>query len=330
MKAYLFPGALGLLTGLLLHWSRLDRRDELQASLALRRTLALRSGLTALGWAMAMTALLCWLAVIDVDTITLLPLSLGAILGGGLFGVAMALCGFTPTTAFAGLTFHPLEALCVLLGCGGMTLLLPELDSLLATLCTADPYLPASLFRVTQDKPFLLSGGFLGLGCLGAVLIAIALCIPNPPAAGAAAAAPHPTEPAAGAAAAVPHPTEPAAGAAAAVPHPTEPAAAAEPQPTDPTEPTDAPGEASPDQPESEPPAAEAEPADPTEPTDAPGEASPDQPEAEPAKPDQSAEPAAQTLIALLPGEEPLVVDTALDAEDGENPDPDLASDAQV
>ncbi len=302
MKAYLFPGALGLLTGLLLHWSRLDRRDELQASLALRRTLALRSGLTALGWAMAMTALLCWLAVIDVDTITLLPLSLGAILGGGLFGVAMALCGFTPTTAFAGLTFHPLEALCLLLGCGGMTLLLPELDSLLAPLCTADPYLPATLFRVTLDKPFLLSGGFLGLGCLGAVLIAIALCIPNPP----------------------------AAGAAAAVPHPAEPAAAAEPQPTDPIEPTDAPLEESPDQPESEPPAAEAEPADPTEPTDAPLEESPDQPETEPAKPDQSAEPAAQTLIALLPGEEPLVVDTALDAEDGENPDPDLASDAQV
>lgn len=279
MKAYLFPGALGLLTGLLLHWSRLDRRDELQASLSLRRTLALRSGLTALGWAMAMTALLCWLAVIDVDTITLLPLSLGAILGSGLFGVAMALCGFTPTTAFAGLTFHPLEALCALLGCGGMTLLLPELDSLLAPLRTADPYLPATLFRVTLDKPFLLSGGFLGLGCLGAVLIAIAMCIPNP-----------------------------AAPEAAAVPHPAEPT----------------------DQPESEPPAAEAEPADPTEPTDAPGEASPDQPETEPAAPDQSAEPAAQTLIALLPGEEPLVVDTALDAEDGENPDPDLASDAQV
>ena len=273
MKVYLLPGMLGLLTGLLLHRTRLDRQDELQASLSLRRTLALRSGLTALGWAMVMTALLCWLAVIDVDTITLVPLSLGAILGGGLFGIAAALCGYTPTTAFAGLTLRPLEALCFLLGCGGMTLLQPVFRSLTSPLQTAAPYLAATLFRVTLDEPFLLSGGFLGLGCLGAVLITVALCIPNP------------------AAVAVPQP--------AAVPQPTEPAESA-------------------DLPEEE--SSEAEPDEPVE--------SP-----EPDEPDLSDPPeveaAEQTLIALLPGEEPLVVDTALE-EDGENPDPDLAPEPKV
>ncbi len=181
MSAYLFPGVLGLLVGLLLHWAGFDRREGLQNALGLRRSLALRSGLTAVGWAMALTAFLCWLAVIDVDTIVVLPLSAGALLGGTLLGVAAGLCGFTPWTAFAGLSHAPLEALCTLAGCGAAALLLPALEEPLSPLREAAPFARATLFQVTLDEPFLLGGpGFLGQACAGAVLIAIAICIPSP------------------------------------------------------------------------------------------------------------------------------------------------------
>ena len=103
MTAYLIPGVTGLLTGLLLHWTGFSKADNLRDAWGLRRSLTLRSGLTALGWAMALTALLCWLAVIDVDAIEVLPLSLGALLGGAILGVSAGLCGFTPTSVFAGL-----------------------------------------------------------------------------------------------------------------------------------------------------------------------------------------------------------------------------------
>lgn len=186
MKVYFFPGVLGLLLGLLLHWTGFSRATELRLALGLRRSWALRSGLTAVGWAMALTALLMWLAVIDVDTIEVLPLSLGALLGGGILGVAAGLSGFTPITAFAGLAGSPggvgdaLEALCVLAGCFAGTLLLPVLDGLFAPLQTAAPYAAATLFEVTLDEPWLLSGGFLGQGCAGLLLAVIALCIPSP------------------------------------------------------------------------------------------------------------------------------------------------------
>lgn len=182
MNAYLLPGGMGLLLGLLLHWTTLDRPAPLRQALGLRRSLALRSALTAVGWSMALTALLCWLAVIDVDHISVLPLSLGAILGGLLLGVSAGLCGFTPTTAFAGLggSASPLEALCVLLGCGVCTLLLPSLEGLLTPLRTASPYAHATLFKVTLDESFLLGGGFLGQACAGFLPIVIALCIPLP------------------------------------------------------------------------------------------------------------------------------------------------------
>lgn len=181
MTTYLIPGVTGLMAGLLLHWTGFTRAENLRLALGLRRSLALRSGLTALGWAMALTALLMWLAVIDVDTVDVLPLSLGTLLGGAILGISAGLCGFTPTTAFAGLGGgHALESLCVLAGCFAGTLLLPGLDGLLRPLQTADPYAAATLFEVTLDEPFLLSGGFLGQGCAGLILASAALCIPSP------------------------------------------------------------------------------------------------------------------------------------------------------
>lgn len=186
MTAYLIPGVMGLLTGLLLRWAGFFRADNLRMALGLRRARSgwfdpLRSGLTAIGYAMALTALLCWLAVIDVDDIDVLALSLGAGLGGGVFGVAAGLCGFTPTTAFAGLgAGNAAEALCVLAGCFAGSWLLSPLEGLLSPLRTAPPYAAATLFKMTLDDPFLLSGGFLAQGCAGLLLAVIALCIPSP------------------------------------------------------------------------------------------------------------------------------------------------------
>lgn len=187
MTTYLIPGLLGLLTGLLLRWAGFCRCCGLRSALGLRRSLILRTGLSALGWGVLLAALLMWLAVIDVDTVAVLPLSLGTLLGGVMFGVCAGLCGFTPTTAFAGLGAggspsggSALEALCVLAGCFGMTWLLPSLEGLLAPLRELAPYAGATLFRVTLDEGFLFEGGFLGLGCLGALLAVWGICVPSP------------------------------------------------------------------------------------------------------------------------------------------------------
>lgn len=181
MTAYLIPGVTGLLMGLLLHWTGFSRASGLRDAMGLRRSLTLRSGLTALGWGMLLTALLMWLAVIDVDTIEVLPLSLGALLGGAVLGIAAGLCGFTPTTAFAGLGGgNAIESLCVLAGSFAGTLLLPTLDALFTPLQTASPYAAATLFEVTLDEPWLIAGGFLGQGSVGLLLAAIAICIPSP------------------------------------------------------------------------------------------------------------------------------------------------------
>ncbi|MBQ3156898.1 MAG: YeeE/YedE family protein [Clostridia bacterium] len=311
MTAYLFPGVLGLLTGLLLRWNGFSRPAQTRLALGLKRSCALRSALTALGWGMAGTALLCWLAVIDVDQIEVLPLSAGALVGGLLFGAAAGLCGFTPTTAFAGLSTAPLEALCVLAGCFAGTWLLPELDSLLSPLRTAAPYSAATLFQVTLDEPWLLDGGFLGQGCAGLLLAAIAICIP----------APRPillTD--------IPAPEE--------IPAAEISASAGESQLTDPeveSEPADSPASSELPDPEVTASPVDADPADPA------AEAAPESSSevaAPPAIPGDSlkeeAPLAAQPpFVALLEGEEPLIVDTALDEDDPDSaalpPEPDDA-----
>jgi len=180
MNTYLLPGVTGLLLGMTLHWAGFSRAEGLRDALAMRPRHTLRSALYALGMLTAMTALLCWLAVIDVDGIEVLPLSAGALAGGALFGVAAGLCGFTPVTAFAGVGGgNALEALCVIAGCLLTVQVLPWLEGMLAVLHEAPPYAAATLFRVTLDEPFLLGGGFLAQGLAGLLLTTIAACIPS-------------------------------------------------------------------------------------------------------------------------------------------------------
>ena len=179
MNTYLIPGLLGLLTGLLLHWGMLSRASGLQSALALRRSLPLRTCLTALGWGLMLTALLIWLAVIDTDDVPVLPLSLGTLLGGVLFGLCAGWSGFTPTTAFAGVGGgNAPEALCLIAGCFAGTALSGMADSLFSPL--QKPWLEAVLFQFSAAQPRLLSGGLTGLASLGGLLAAWAVCIPSP------------------------------------------------------------------------------------------------------------------------------------------------------
>lgn len=180
MTGYLLPGIPGLLLGLTLCWTGLSRPEGFRAALALRCCHPLRSLLYAIGVPMALTALLCWLAVIDVDGIVVLPLTAGALAGGALFGIAAGLCGFTPLTAFAGLGGSQApEALCTLAGCLAAALALPWLTGPLDALRALPPQSAATLFQVTLDEPFLLGGGFLGQACAGLLLMAIAVCVPS-------------------------------------------------------------------------------------------------------------------------------------------------------
>ncbi|MBR6668359.1 MAG: YeeE/YedE family protein [Clostridia bacterium] len=177
MSTYLIPGLLGLLAGLILHWGRLTRSAGLRDALGLRRSLPLRTCLTALGWGVLMTALLMWLAVIDVDTVSVLPLSPGVLLGGLVFGISAGVCGFTPTTAFAGLgAGNAPEALCTLVGCALVAWL--PVEELFRPL--REPWLQSTLFEVTLDEPWLFKGGFLGMLCLGALPVVWAICVPSP------------------------------------------------------------------------------------------------------------------------------------------------------
>ena len=269
MSVYLLPGLLGLLLGLVLRWTRLCSPYVLREALALRLSHGLRTLLFAIGCAMVLAALLMWLAVIDVDGVAVLPLSAGVLAGGAVFGMAAALSGYTPLTAFPGaVAGNRLEALCTLLGCLAGSLLLPLLESPLAALQALPPQSAATVFHVTLDEEFLLGGGFLGQGCAGLLLAAIAVCLPSNLVAArrAAEAEPSPEE-------------TPAPLLLLPAPQPAEDMAA------------DASAEEAADGPPPE--------------DDAPAEA--------PAPDDEAEDAAADAFIAALPGEPPLVVDTALD-----------------
>ena len=126
MTELLLPAVLGLLLGLLLHWSCLSRPWR-------SAVLTFLSGVTALGWTLLGIAVLTWLAVLPPDspgTLTWLLLKWSL-----LFALSAWACGFSPVTALSGFVHRPVEALCVLLGCLGGSLLkvdLPDVSVALA------------------------------------------------------------------------------------------------------------------------------------------------------------------------------------------------------
>ena len=188
MKELLLGGLAGLALGIAAQRLHLHQREELRCAVGLLAPELLRALLLMLGAGTMLTALMMWLAVIDVDEIVVLPLSAGTLAGGVLFGVAVALAGFTPLSVFPGLFCNRysvremLEKDFCINSMAGMVLtdrLLPLLEKPLAALQDLPPHSQATLFSVTLDEPFLLGGGFLSQGCLGLLLAAIALCIPS-------------------------------------------------------------------------------------------------------------------------------------------------------
>lgn len=166
MRTLLIPASCGLLLGMSLSAARLISPDGLRDTLRFRPSHALKAALWALGTAIAAMALLCWLAVMDIDRIVPLPLHAGTLAGGMLFGVCAALCGFTPGTALTGIASRkPMRALCAALGCmAGAWLVQYVPTEAIRGLWEA----PAgTLFRMTLTKPYWFGGGFLGRGVSG-------------------------------------------------------------------------------------------------------------------------------------------------------------------
>lgn len=181
MTELLWYALTGLALGAALQRAGWSQPRRLREALALRPGAALRGALGLLGLGAMLVSFLSYLAVLDVDTLTVLPLHGGVLLGGAAFGLGAALSGFTPVTALSAAGGpQPLRGLCTLLGCAcglGLARLLPDFT---APLHSLPPFSRHTLFRVTLDEPFLFAGGFLGQGCLGAVLLTLAAWIPLP------------------------------------------------------------------------------------------------------------------------------------------------------
>lgn len=150
MSVHLIPGLAGLLLGLILHWTKLSHpwRRPYQTFL---------SAVTALGWTLLGGSLLTWLAVLPPSAPTALTCRL--VRYALLYALSAWVCGYAPLTALAGLKFRPVEALCVLLGCGLGSLLRRDFAALHA---------PAeAFFAGLPDLPLWLGAVCVAAGMIG-------------------------------------------------------------------------------------------------------------------------------------------------------------------
>lgn len=178
MKELITGGITGLLMGIAMQRCGLTDQEQLRGVVSFARRGVIRVLLAALGLTAILFAILGWLAVIDVDWLQVIPLHGGTLIGGAVFGAAMAWIGMSPGSALSGVGGgRLLESLCAVLGCLAGGLCLPYLEPLAAPVRGIIPTVEGTLFRVTLDKPYLFSGGFLGQGCVGLVLLAAALCL---------------------------------------------------------------------------------------------------------------------------------------------------------
>lgn len=170
-------GGLGLLLGITVQAAGFSRREGVDGALALRHGAAVRTLLYLVGAGMLMTSALCWLAVIDVDLLSIAPLHSGVVLGGVLCGVAVGLSGRCSLTALCAVGGgRLLEALCCVAGCVAGVYLAPLLP--VQRLQGLFSPVEGTLFSLTLRDPWLLAGGNLGLCCLGLLICCIALCVP--------------------------------------------------------------------------------------------------------------------------------------------------------
>lgn len=171
----------GIFLGLTLQSSSLIHPVQLRSALALRSGSSLKIVLACLGWGAILTSFLGWLAVLDVDLLQVQPLSGAVLIGGAFFGLGVTLSGRTPLTSLGGIGGSAfVESFCTAAGCILGTMFFPFLNHWTATLSALPPSISGTFFCVTLDESFLYQGGFLGQGCIGAFLLALALWIPVP------------------------------------------------------------------------------------------------------------------------------------------------------
>lgn len=181
MKELLLGGLAGLLLGIGQVRMQLHLRRRLQSAAAGRDMPLLRALLLALGAGAALSALMMWLAVIDVDTVPVPGLHAGTLAGGALFGLALGAAGMTPGTSAALLGAGPgWEGLSAAAGCLAGLLCLPLAERLFPPVQGLMNLGAYTWFQVTLDKPFLFPGSFPGQGALGLALMALALGIRRP------------------------------------------------------------------------------------------------------------------------------------------------------
>lgn len=200
MMEVILSGGAGLALGILMQRLHLHRREDVRCAVGLLAPQVLRRLLLALGMGVMFTALLMWLAVIDIDTVAAPVLDGGTLLGGVVFGAALGWSGMAPGTSGAVLGADRFfEGACAVAGCVAGTLLLPYGERVFPVLRGWLEGGGYTLFRVTLDEPFLFAGGFLGQGCVGLLIVAAALCVrrahEEPPQEAPAEAPPTSTEP---------------------------------------------------------------------------------------------------------------------------------------
>lgn len=178
MKELLLGGLAGLALGIAAQRLRLHRREELRCAVGLLAPGLLRALLLMLGAGTMLTALMMWLAVIDVDTVAVPPLDGGTLIGGIVFGTALGYAGLAPGTSGVLLgAGRLLEGLSAVAGCVAGAFLLPLLEPVFSVLRGWLAPRAATWFQVTLTEPYLFAGGFLGQGCLGLAIFAAALCV---------------------------------------------------------------------------------------------------------------------------------------------------------
>lgn len=178
MKEVLLGGIAGLALGIALQRLTLPRRDDFRCALGLLNPGLLRALLLMLGAGTMLTALMMWLAVIDVDTVAVPPLDGGVVLGALVFGGVMGWAGFAPATAPAVLGADRWwEGLCAVAGCIAGAVLLPQAERFFSVVRGWLQGPAVTWFQVTLDEACLFAGGFLGQGCIGLVVLACALCV---------------------------------------------------------------------------------------------------------------------------------------------------------
>ena len=182
MRELLFGLALGLGLGAIYQRAGLTAPSRVRRAAALRPCPLLVTLLSALGSSLLLTAFLGYLAVLDVDHLATPPLGAAVLRGAALMGAALGLTGYAPGSLLAALGGGAaVPALCglagALAGAVAWRFMGAAVNGLLANLF---PPLEGTAFRTTLHAGYVLPGGFLAHGAVGALLLAGAALLRRP------------------------------------------------------------------------------------------------------------------------------------------------------